>query len=92
MARIPRLKPGDYVRIDFLDHVEDGDLNAADLDTEMCCFGRVKRLTKRAIIVEGWGYSDFDRDATESNSTKHWTIIKRAVQRVTLLEPKHEAE
>ena len=72
-----RVKKGDVVRIEFLDHIENDD---EPLTLEV--FGRVRLITDNAITVAGW--QPVCPDDACSNSETIWTIVRGAILFVTI--------
>ena len=81
---VTKPKPGDIVRIEFLDHAQDSD------DVLLFeCFGRIEKITKQAIVVYHWRYvNDIDRAA--DHNTRHneekFAIAKGVIKNVRVLK------
>ena len=78
-------KPGDIVKVTFLDHVEDG-------DTPLRCIvvGRLKYRGKvlsgkRFIVVESWFFDKEISVATSEANAKVFTILTSTVLSLTKL-------
>lgn len=74
-----RLKKGDLVEIEFLDHVEDG---AEPLRFRV--YGRVAVNGRRHFEVLSWAYADRDEGGGDPNE-KRFTIVKSAINHVRKL-------
>ena len=80
------MKPtkGDVVKIEFLDHCEDGD------DVILFkVYGEVTKITQRAYHVVAWGFVNEVDGAANSyrGNEKTFCIVKKAVQSVVVYRP-----
>lgn len=73
--RSPRL--GDEIRIRFLDHTE----GESDVDAtcEYFAYGRVVRVTRTEIVIDGWVAANSDERGKYRNDTTTWAIIRKAI-------------
>ena len=70
-----------WVRFD--DHSEDGD-DVIQFDL----FGRVAKVTQRAVTIASWTYAGGDRDMEEDGNIKRYTILRSAVRESHELTPR----
>lgn len=75
-----RLRRGNVVAIDFLDHVQDG-----KDPLEFRVFGRVIAVDRRSITVAAWEYAD--QKAPDHNCTTY-TIVRSTITHLATLEQK----
>lgn len=81
---LPRLKAGDLVEIDFLDHAEHGfEEGGRGAALEFKLVGRVVCNRKDTIVVETWCYQN--RKTPRDCNVVRYTIVKGAIQRVNVL-------
>jgi hypothetical protein len=76
-----RLTKGSEVRIEFLDHVEDGHKALACV-----VYGRVHKVGRKAIVVASWDYAK-PRYQFDDPNVKHFTILRSTIKSVTHLPP-----
>jgi hypothetical protein len=68
---------GDYVRIEFLDHVEDH-----DTPIECIVYGKLVAQNKTSLTVECWTCTDPD---VNKDNNKRFCIVRRAVSQCAIL-------
>lgn len=76
-----KVKAGDIVECEFLDHVEDG----GD-PIRFRVWGRVAVVKREHYEILSWTYADEKSEAGDHNE-KRWTIVRAAVVRITKLIP-----
>ena len=86
MTRSKRPRKGDIVALYFIDHVED----SSDL-FEFVVYGRLAEVGRSKYVVDCWAFKDPGQEY-DGNNVKRFAIVRRAVKRVEILEPRHEAE
>lgn len=86
--RKPTVKPGDVVAIRFDDHVEDSD----DV-YEFIVYGRVAKVSRKAITVDSWALADPDSDRDDDRENiKSFTILRRVINSIEVLAVRGEAQ
>jgi hypothetical protein len=75
-----KVKPGDIVRVAFLDHVEDGD---ESLPFEV--FGRIIKQTKTDTVIGAWLHTEEENEIGDSN-IKAWCIVNKAITEINILK------
>jgi hypothetical protein len=75
-----KVKPGDIVRVAFLDHVEDGD---ESLHFEV--FGRIIKQTKTDTVIGAWLHTEEENEIGDSN-IKAWCIVNKAITEINILK------
>lgn len=88
--RLPVVKIGDVVMIEFLDHSEDGYDHALKFTT----YGKVLKITKLTITIGAWTYTDPRhaetlKDFSEENEKKY-TLVRSTITKLCKLVPKRE--
>ena len=78
-----KFKKGDIVAVTFSDHVEDG-----SEPIEFVVYGRVAAKTRLSLVVDCWEY--LDAKTPYDSNEKRYTILRRVVSRVVVLEPRPE--
>lgn len=72
-------KPGDIVRIRFLDHAEDGEA------IEFEVFGKVLKVTRVQICVACWDYAGRPPEAIEDHNVKWFSILRSTILEIQKL-------
>lgn len=72
-----RVKPGDIVECEFLDHVEDG-----GPPLRFLVWGLLVVANRRHYEIISWANADPSVETLPSNE-KRWTIVKAAVVRIS---------
>jgi hypothetical protein len=75
--KIPSPRVGDEIRVDFLDHCEDGDGEAI----QFTVYGRVLKINRAVLQVGCWVYTA--PTETDSNEKK-FDIVRKAVTNVRI--------
>lgn len=78
-----KLKVGDIVECEFLDHVEDG----GD-PYRFRVWGRLATNGRKHFEIVSWAHADVGVETQPSNE-KRWTIVKAAVLRMSVLSPQN---
>ena len=68
-------RPGDEVRVDFRDHVENGDEPAL-----FSVWGRVVRTHDDYLVLDSWAYRDPKHERDDNVQT--YTIVRSAIEEV----------
>ena len=74
-----RLRKGQIVEVEFLDHVEGGSVPLA-----FVLYGRVAAITREAVVIDSWCYAS-STERYDPNVNRH-TIVRSAIKRVSQLE------
>ena len=74
------MRVGDLVACTFHDHVESG--HGANV-IRFTVFGRVRKMTSRAIVIASWEYAD-RRKGLDGNTTA-FTVVRSAIDQVQVL-------
>ncbi len=86
-----RLRRGQVVAIEFLDHCEGG-----STPIEFVVFGRLAAVKPQSLTVAAWTYADKAKERafphSETHDFKdanlvHFTIVRSAIKKVTVLKP-----
>lgn len=77
----PKVKAGDIVECEFLDHVEDG----GD-PMRFLVWGVLAVNSRKHFEIISWAHADASIEILPSNE-KRWTIVKAAVIRITKMNP-----
>jgi hypothetical protein len=81
--KLPKLKLGDVVAVQFLDHCENAHDGGSDEPLPFFVFGKVGAITKRAITVDCWCY--VDKTAARDCNVQSYTVVKTAILDVKIL-------
>ena len=76
-----KIKVGDIVECEFLDHVEDG-----GEPLRFLVWGRVAVSGRKHFEILSWAHADAEVE-TQASNEKRFTIVKAAVLRITKLQP-----
>jgi len=76
-----RIKAGDIVECEFLDHVEDG-----GPPLRFLVWGVLAVNSRKHYEILSWANADSSIECNPSNE-KRWTIVKAAVIRIVKLQP-----
>lgn len=76
-----KVKAGDIVECEFLDHVEDG-----GEPLRFLVWGLLAINARKHFEILSWAYADNTAEKNTHNE-KRWTIVKSAVVRITKLHP-----
>lgn len=75
---LPRVKKGDEIAIDFLDHAE-----ASHGPVEFSVYGRVLSQTPTHIVVACWVYSDpAKRIKADDYNVTQFTIVRSTIRAI----------
>lgn len=75
---IPRVRKGDEIAIDFLDHVE-----ASHEPMEFTVYGRVISQDKNSIVVASWVYLDPGKKIRPDDyNVTQFTIVRSTIQAI----------
>lgn len=75
---IPRVRKGDEIAIDFLDHVE-----ASQSPLEFTVYGRVLSQDKTSIAVASWVYQDPGKKIRPNDyNVTQFTIVRSTIQAI----------
>ena len=67
-----KVKAGDVVECDFLDHVEDGEEALS-----FTVWGRIESVTRQRLIIVSWAYQDGVKRG--DHNEKRWVIVRSAI-------------
>lgn len=74
----PRIRKGQIVAVDFLDHVE-----GADHPLAFTVYGRVGCVTPQSITVDSWCYAD--KTQASDQNVGRFTIVRSAIRGIRRL-------
>lgn len=75
------VRRGQIVAVTFHDHASGGN------HITFTVYGRVAKVTRKAITVHSWDYSEETGDSDDEN-VEASTIVRSAIVSVVILEPK----
>jgi hypothetical protein len=81
--KLPKLKIGDVVAVQFLDHCENAHTDDNDDALPFWVFGKIGAKRKRSITVDVWCY--VDRTLERDSNVQSYTIVKAAIMDVKIL-------
>lgn len=74
------IQKNDVVAVDFLDHVEDG-----DVPLEFTVYGKVLETNDNFLRIASWCYTEDTKDKNTENE-KTWVIVRSAITGITKLK------
>jgi hypothetical protein len=76
-------KPGDEVKITFLDHVENSD---DDKPVTAVLYGRVHKVTDEAITIDAWANEDSDAKRSPGDGIETFTLVRSCIRATEVVE------
>lgn len=75
-----RLRRGQVVKIEFLDHVQ-----AGDNPHRYVVYGELTKISPTALVITTWAYADKSLKPDDDNEQRY-TIVRAAIVKVTQLK------